>query len=99
MFIGELFRLATLSSKLEHYLEAVHKLSNLYVARGYPAKIVKHWRKQYVQKRWEVKDTPKTDLTERVIVLKTVFNDVWDNFNIHDLEKTMIQTIREYTAV
>ena len=80
-------------------MDAVHKLSNLYVARGYPAKIVKHWRKQYVQKCWEVKDTPKMDLTERVIVLKTVFNDVWDNFNIHDLEKTMIQTIREYTAV
>ena len=34
-----------------------------------------------------------------MIVLKTVFNDVWDNFNVHDLEQTMIQTIREYTAV
>ena len=98
-FIGEFSRLATLSSKLEHYLEAVHKLFNLYVARGYLAKIIKHWRKQYIQKHWEVKDTPKTDLTEHVIVLKTVFNDVWDNFNIHDLEQTMIQTIREYTAV
>jgi hypothetical protein len=98
-FIGELSRLATLSSKLEHYLEAVHKLSNLYVSRGYPAKIVKAWRKQYVLKRWEVKDTPKTDREERVIVLKTVFNDVWDNFNVHDLESHMIQTVRKYTAI
>ena len=39
------------------------------------------------------------DLTEHVIVLKTVFNDEWDNFNVHDLERTMIQTIHEYTAV
>ena len=39
-FIGELSRLATLSSKLEHYLEASRFLAELYVARGYPLAVI-----------------------------------------------------------
>ena len=97
-FIGELSRLATLSSKLEHYLAAVRDLSNLYVQRGYPAKVISHWKKQYIRKRWEVKDLPKTDCEDHVIMLKTVFNDAWNSFNIHELEHVMIQPILQYMA-
>jgi phosphoenolpyruvate carboxylase len=55
-FISKLCRLATLSSKLEHYLDAVRKVSNLYVLQGYLAKMIKHWRKLYILKHWKVKD-------------------------------------------
>ncbi|KAH0826431.1 hypothetical protein J3R83DRAFT_5410, partial [Lanmaoa asiatica] len=48
--------------------------------------------------RWEMKDLFKEVDIERVAVLKTVFNDVWENFNVHELGSTMIQTIRQYTA-
>ena len=63
-----------------------------------PAKVINNWKKQYVRKRWEVKDLSKTDREDRVIMLKTVFNDTWDFFNIHELERVMIQSIRQYTA-
>ncbi|KAF8427111.1 hypothetical protein L210DRAFT_786956, partial [Boletus edulis BED1] len=49
--------------------------------------------------RWNVKHEPRrTAEAERVIVLKTVFNDAWESFNIHELSEAMIQPIREYTA-
>ena len=98
MFISELSHLATLSSKLEHYLAAICDLSNLYIQRRYPAKVINNWKKQYIQKYCEVKDLPKTDHECCVIMLKTVFNDVWNFFNIHEVENIMIQTIRQYTA-
>ena len=31
-------------------------------------------------------------------MLKTVFNDAWDFFNIHELERVMIQSIQKYTT-
>ena len=54
-FIGEMSRLATLSSKPEHYLEALKDLASLYVVRGYPVNLVKHWLKEYTAIRWRSK--------------------------------------------
>lgn len=45
-----------------------------------------------------MKDIPKVAREDHVIVLKTMFTDVWDNFNIHDLEKAIIQPIQSITA-
>lgn len=98
-YIGELSRLATLSSKLEHYLEAVRSLSDLYVRRGYPLAVIKKWSKSYVHRRWQVKDLPhEAEQSESVIVMKTIFNNLWENFSIHELEKAMIQKVGEYTT-
>ena len=48
----------------------------------------------YVNTQWEVKDLPKMDMqNEPVLVINTVFNDVQENFNIHELGSAMIQTI------
>ena len=52
----------------------------------------------YVNTQWEVKDLPKMDMqNEPVLVINTVFNDVQENFNIHELGGAMIQTIWTYT--
>jgi hypothetical protein len=42
-FLGEMSRLATLSSKLDHYLAAMRGLVALYIHRGYPADEVHKW--------------------------------------------------------
>ena len=93
-FIGELSRLATLSSKLEHYLDAVGSLADLYLQRGYPLGVLRSWMRKYVQHRWESKDTPRPELKEHVLVLKTEFNDAWDYFDVNQLCDTMMQPIR-----
>lgn len=51
-YIGEMSRLATSSSKVEHYQEAITELYYLYVVRGYPPDLVKKWTKEHISKRW-----------------------------------------------
>jgi hypothetical protein len=43
MFVGEMSRLATLSSTHADYLEALQDLHNLYVSCGYPPNLISHW--------------------------------------------------------
>ena len=79
-------------------MEAVRDLTNLYIQRGYPPAVVRKWSKQYIHHRWQAKDLPKTETNESVMVLKTIINDTWDTFSIHDLSNTILQTIRKYTT-
>ena len=83
-FIGEMSRLATLSSKSEHYLEALVDLRRLYCGRGYPPDLVRKWLKENTSKRWEQRLNEPIPTSE-VLVLKTHFNPAWSAFNIHEL--------------
>ena len=86
--IGEISRLATLSSNLSIYLDSITDLANLYIDRGYPDQLVHNLVKEHASKRWTSRlDTPKDSTPP--LVMKSKFNEVWTSFPIHDLEKTV----------
>jgi hypothetical protein len=84
-FLGEISRLATLSSDPCHYLDALKDLGNLYVARGYPEQLVIKWTKDNCATRWQNRLKLKTVDNSPVFVLKTPFNPAWDSFNVKEL--------------
>jgi hypothetical protein len=84
-YLGEMSRLATLSSTRQHYKEAVLDLESLYIARGYPVDLVKHWTRTNLLKRWENRLREPSESPRGVSVLKSEFNPVWETFNIHEL--------------
>lgn len=90
-FIGEMSRLATLSSLHTHYKDAIDALAGLYIKRGYPSDLVYYWLKDNFTKRWEnrliVKD--QSDAAD-VLVLKSSFNTAWNYFNAHELGETVL---------
>lgn len=96
-FYGEMSRLATLSSKKEHYLAALESLVALYVKRGYPIGIVQAWRKEKQRERWDnrlrVEKWDKPD----VLVLKSSFNTAWNYFSAKELGNTMFDYLRIWT--
>lgn len=88
-FLGEMSRLATLSSRRQHYLEAIRELGALYIARGYPVDLVHHWIKTNLARRWMNRLHEPSESTKSVLVLKSSFNPVWETFNIHELWNTI----------
>jgi hypothetical protein len=100
-FYGEMSRLATLSSQLEHYLAAMRGLVALYIRRGYPADEVHKWLYSNLSKRWnqrlDVHDPSarKADDAD-VLVLKTQYNLAWNYFNAHEMGDTIFGYWREW---
>ena len=92
-FTGEMSRLAVLSSKPEHYLEALADLQNLYIARGYPTDLVRKWTKENSNKRWLNRHN-KSEPSGEVFVLKSKYNPAWTAFNIHELQNTVVTSWR-----
>jgi hypothetical protein len=90
-FVGEMSRLATLSSQAQYYLEAVQELAYLYIARGYPVDLVNSWVKEYSALRWRNRLGEASESTD-VFVLKTSFNPAWSAFNVHELGQTVIES-------
>jgi len=85
-FIGELSRLAVLSSKRNTYMTAAKNLAALYLSRGYPDRVVRKWLSDHIHTRWENQFAIKADNNEKdIIVLKTHFNDAWSDFSISEL--------------
>jgi hypothetical protein len=97
-FLGEMSRLATLSSKLEHYTDAIDDLGSLYIARGYPVDLVHSWIKLNVTTRWNQRLGASKEDAQSVFVLKTKFNPVWHSFNVKELETLIIQPWRDYST-
>lgn len=90
-FIGEMSRLATLSSTLPVYLESLRELVSLYVKRGYPEDLVHAWVKKHLTERWEkrlIENSVKEE--EGVLVLKTEYNLAWNWFNATELGNTIL---------
>jgi len=90
-------RLATLSSKVEHYSAAIRGLVTLYIHRGYPTDEVHKWLYSNITKRWNdrLTDKPVTESTD-VLVLKTQYNLAWDYFNAHQLGDVIFGYWREW---
>ena len=85
-FIRELSRLAVLSTKRYTYMTAATDLAALYLSRGYPDCVIRKWLNDHLHTRWENQFAIKADNDEKdVIVLKTHFNDAWNDFSISEL--------------
>ena len=101
-FLGEMSRMAVLSSTPENYVHALEDLQSIYIARGYPKDLVIKWTKDNITKRWinrlrvteDQNDRAKVNSTgvdeNNLLILKTVFNPVWDSFNIHKLSNVVV---------
>ena len=99
-FLGEMSRMAVLSSNPANYKAALNDLQSIYIARGYPVDLVRKWTKDNIAKRWtrRLEETPNDDgvvsakgvQTSNLLVLKTTFNPIWDSFNVHDLSKIVV---------
>ena len=97
-FLGEMSRLATLSSTLEHYLAAMRSLVALYIRRGYPADDVHKWLYANLSKRWEsrLSNRESVDDGTEILVLKTQYNIAWNYFNSHELGDVIFGYWREW---
>lgn len=89
-FCSELSRIATLSSRFSDYVEACREVADIYIARGYPPKLIASWLKTNYQVRWdnrlrEIDDKVSAD----VLVLKSEYNLSWDFFNVQTLAEQM----------
>ena len=80
-FIGEMSRLATLSSLVSDYKDSMQSLAALYITRGYPRDLVFHWLKDNITEQWTKRlNSAQVDKPE-VLVLKSKFNTAWNYFN------------------
>ena len=95
-YIGEMSRLATLSSTLSHYQEAIRSLAALYSARGYPSDLVARWTRDNITTRWQKRLTVTERDADEVLVLKTVFNTAWNYFSAKELGETVLGYWRDY---
>lgn len=96
-FIGEMSRLATLSSKMQHYDDAIRNLIALYITRGYPSDLVHKWMKENFTERWSqrLRVTPnKAGEDDGVLVLKSQYNTAWDYFSARELGDRIMNTWR-----
>jgi len=96
-FIGEMSRMATLSSTHTAYKEALLFLGELYVQRGYPKELCEFWLRKYAQERWEQRlRESRPARAEEVLVLKSEFNLAWNYFSAKELGNTIIGVWRNY---
>ena len=96
-FIGEMSRLATLSSTHDAYLDALRSLGGLYAKRGYPLDLVKGWLRKYSAERWNKRLNEEKDSSRNeVLVLKSEFNTSWNYFSASQLGDTIIGFWREW---
>jgi hypothetical protein len=96
-FLGEMSRLAVLSSLYSHYEQAMRSLVTLYINRGYPADHVHKWLYSNLAKRWETRlqDRPATEGVE-ILALKSQYNMAWNYFNASQLGDTLFGYWREW---
>lgn len=91
-YMSELSRLARLSSKVSYYYDAVHDANSIYLARGYPPKVINKWVKQHAAKLWrdsrELETTVKSEGV-RLWVIKTQFNPALEYVNVRHLQESI----------
>jgi hypothetical protein len=95
-FIGEMSRLATLSSLNTTYIRVLESLKLLYVKRGYPEKLVVTWLKKYSASCWDKRLSEVKQERTEVLVLKSEFNEAWNYFSAKELGNTIIGFWREW---
>jgi hypothetical protein len=95
-FVGEMSRLATLSSMKQFYDEAMLSLCGLYIKRGYPEDKIRYWLKANYQERWDKRLSESKPAQEGLLVLKSEFNPAWNYFNARELGDAVIGTWRSW---
>jgi hypothetical protein len=101
VFIGELSRLAALSSSVDHYRDAVKDLVSLYIARGYPSGWIKQWNDANMERRW-ITRYESSNLKEEeeehgsFVVLKSTFNPTLNLFHANELAEAVVGEWRKY---
>jgi hypothetical protein len=95
-FVGEMSRLATLSSKREFYDDAMLSLCGLYIKRGYPEEKIQAWLKANFRERWDKRLSESKPALEGLLVLKSEFNPAWNYFNARELGDAVIETWRSW---
>lgn len=101
IFIGELSRLAALSSNIDHYRDAVLDLVSLYIARGYPSGWIKQWNDTNMERRWHTR-YESSNLSEGeeehggFVVLKSTFNPTLNFFRANELAEAVVGEWRKY---
>ena len=95
-FIGEMSRLATLSSLHSTYCDTVKGLASLYIARGYPTDLVYNWLSSNIQEHWEKRLIDNRPQHDAVLVLKSEFNTAWNYFNASELGNTILGYWRDW---
>ena len=100
-FVGELSRLAALSSSLKHYRDAVSDLVSLYIARGYPTGWINEWARSNMERRWETRYESSNRVEDEdrpgsFVVLKSTFNPAVNLFRANELAETVIGEWRKY---
>ena len=95
-FVGEMSRLAVLSSTRKHYEDAIRELVVLYVTRGYPSDLVLYWMRDNIAKRWESRLSVRETAPGEVLVLKSEYNLAWNYFSATQLGDTIMGYWREY---
>ena len=93
-YISELSRLAHLSSQKSYYQDAVHDANVIYMARGYPPRILVKWSKEHLNRIWAQSRSSKTEShgeETRLWVIKTHFNPALEYVNVQELQ-TAIET-------
>ena len=101
-YMSELSRLAHLSSKVSFYYDAVHDANSIYLARGYPPKVINKWVKQHAAKLWRKSRSETTISTvegERLWVIKTEFNPAVEHVNVRHLKESIENKWREGIAL
>jgi hypothetical protein len=95
-FIGEMSRLATISSTYSVYCDAISGLAALYIARGYPSDLVHYWVKNNIKERWEKRLNITKPQHDAVLVLKSEFNTAWNYFSASELGNTILGYWRDW---
>lgn len=83
-YLGEMSRLATLSSHFKYYRDALESLEAIYWSRGYPQRLINSWQNKNMLTRWNNRlgiPVKEGQDRERVLVLKSKYNPVWQWFD------------------
>jgi Reverse transcriptase (RNA-dependent DNA polymerase) len=88
-YVGELSRLAGISSSPPHYVEAIKSLQRIYSNRGYPSGLINSWTKDNAERRWRSRYEDKM-LTDPPLVLKSWINPVWEGIDMNTVYQAMI---------
>jgi hypothetical protein len=100
-FLGEMSRMAVLSSNPDNYIHALEDLQSIYIAHSYLPGLISKWTKDNITKRWIncLRETTSDDRmavnrpgvdTSNLLILKIVFNPIWDKFNVHELAEVVV---------
>ena len=84
-FLGELSRLAALSSNVDIYRLAAEELAYIYLSREYPLSLVKAWLPNF-HERWETRyRVASKGETDNIMIIKSVLNPIWDSIDLQNV--------------